>query len=89
MHIQVNAERLKIAFDNKDYFLEESNASQKVIDIISNWHLFSEFPILPDTKALLNKTEYLILCKFEEFKNNQDKNIDNENINEEGVIRLD
>lgn len=89
MHIQVNAERLKIAFDNKDYFLEESNASQKVIDIISNWHLFSEFPILSDTKALLNKTEYFILCKFEEFKNNQDKNIDDDNINEEGVIRLD
>lgn len=75
MHVQVDSERLKIAFDNKDDFLKESKASQKVFDVISNWHLFSEFPILPDTKVLLTKTEYFILCKFEEYFNEENNAI--------------
>lgn len=87
MHIQVNAERLKIAFESKDEFLKESNASDKVKDIISNWHLFSDFPIKDETKALLTRTEYFVLCKFEEYFNqNQNTNEEESNYN---VISLD
>jgi len=87
MHIQINAERLKIAFENKENFLKESNASQKVIEIISNWHLFSDFPILPETNVLLTKTEYFVICKFEEYlkENNEFKDVEEEN----NIVSLD
>ena len=67
MHIQVEANRLKVAYENKDGFFKAVNAKPEVSDVIEQWHVFSDFPVSDNTQAIMSRKEYFILCKFEEF----------------------
>jgi hypothetical protein len=67
LYIQVNAKRLKFAYEHRIEFIKYSKGTSAVHNIIENWHIFQDFLLKEDTHALLNKKEYFILCKFEEY----------------------
>lgn len=67
MNIQIDAIRLKVAYDNRKIFFQALKAKKEVSDIINLWNVFSDFPTLDDTKAILNRKEYFILCRFEDY----------------------
>lgn len=67
MHIQVDAERLKYVYENREDFLANMENRKQLFEYMKQWQIFSKFPIEPNTTAILNYKEYYVLCKAEEY----------------------